>query len=814
MQVDDLLVEVRDVNLTRIGQLLPDDLEDLAVVARVNDVGAWSLTLPDLVLDEAGNVVEHALCAALRTAGAGIIVTGPDGVILSGPMTDATYEAKSSSDAGVWTIKGVSDAILLADALAFPDPASADPGAQTRANDVRTGSAEDLLRRYVAYNIANGALTSPPSGWAPAGRLVGLRSRLRLYTPSLHRGATLTRSPRFDNLLELCQSIAATSGLVFDIVQVDDLLEFRVTEAADRSAFVRMDVENEQLDSVGYGYASPTATRPIVAGQGEGTERTIIERTSADAAEAESLWGRRIERFVDQRQTEVLAELEQAGDDLLAAEGTTVTSTQATPSEDLLLTYLVDWRLGDLVTVVVGGVEAKAKVVEVSLIVRDGVRVGATLGDPVGFDPEDVAYSRAAKVEERVSAIERNLEVGGATVLKGTIDPAWTTGLPRVNIDGQTGYTAGLPWVGSSMPSPGDRVGLGTAAGGALVILGPLNEFTSLGRYLDLSPYLHADCKPYNLDWDAAGMGISLEGYVQLHGLVVLSTSTVATNGATIGTLPEGFRPDRTRVVGVNNSDSSKVIYIRPDGTIKVGPGFAVGSYVSLDNAVYPAAGVATWTDVTTYASGFSAHASAEYAPAYWKDPLGLVWTVGLVRHPATAAPADNTRMLSLPASCAPAHELHVVSSAWDAFGLYGVKSDASVNYKTGSTWTSGGWTSLDSAPWAAADCVLPLVQPKQIGTSRYGTTFPAPGLRRTPGGLVVMQGLLLNPTGNSVPLWTAPTGFRTGHALRHAAQNQARGRLDIGTAPGGSSTGPTVLSQGAANAWFSLDGHAYIATS
>src|SRR5690606_39291825 len=57
---------------------------------------------------------------------------------------------------------------------------------------------------------------------------------------------------------------------------------------------------------------APTCTAAIVAGQGEGTARTIIER-----AVAASPWGR-IESFVDRRDTDDMAELRAAGDSALA----------------------------------------------------------------------------------------------------------------------------------------------------------------------------------------------------------------------------------------------------------------------------------------------------------------------------------------------------------------------------------------------------------------------------------------------------------------------------------------------------------------
>ncbi|GEB46947.1 hypothetical protein MTE01_28920 [Microbacterium testaceum] len=407
MIVNDLVVEVRDVNLRRVAQLTTEDLGGLVTVMRANDVGSWEIKLPDQVLDPStGQWNAHEGSTHLRKEGAGLIITGPDGVILSGPMLSATFEATAADLSGAWTIAGVSDAVVLADALAFPDPAVADPNAQTRANDTRTGSAEDLLRAYVSANIAD---------TAPATRRTGFRSRLTVYSPSQGLGPALTTSPRFDNLLELLRKIAGAGGLRFDVTQQGEGLVFSVWQPADRSAYVRMDVANDLLNSVTYGYGSPTATRAIVAGQGQGTERYLVSRTSTASVAAETAWGRPIERFLDQRQADEATELEQAGDALLSEGGATVTGVRATPADDSAMTYLRDWRVGDFVAVVVDDLEPKAAVTEAALkVVGPAVLFSVTLGDPSAFDADAAADAKSISTTSRVSALERNVEFANA----------------------------------------------------------------------------------------------------------------------------------------------------------------------------------------------------------------------------------------------------------------------------------------------------------------------------------------------------------------------------------------------------------------
>ncbi|AWY05705.1 minor tail protein [Microbacterium phage Percival] len=410
MNASELVVEVRDVNLARVAQLTEADLSGLIVATRQNDVGSWQLTLPDTVLDEAtGQWIEHAAAQHLRKEGAGIVVTAPGPgttfeTLISGPMTSATYVADENDLTGKWSFTGVSDLVLLADGVAFPQPTNADPSTQTKSHDQRTGTAEDLIRQYVAYNICG--------THAPAGRIVGLRSRLTLRGTSQGRGPSLTKSVRFENLLELCQSIAFQGGLNFDIVQVGSSLELVITTPTDRTKTIRMDMANQLLKSVTYGYGAPTTTVAVVAGQGEGTDRRILSRTSDEAASAETRWGRRVERFIDQRQTDVDAELIQKGDEEVLAGAASATGLQAAPTDTDAMLYLRDWRTGDYISVVVEGQEVAAKVTEAAISV-DGSAVVfvATLGDPGAFDVDAASDRRANATNSRVSALERVAEV-------------------------------------------------------------------------------------------------------------------------------------------------------------------------------------------------------------------------------------------------------------------------------------------------------------------------------------------------------------------------------------------------------------------
>lgn len=385
MLISDITVEVRDDTFNRIGQILPKDLVGFKAVLRFNNVGSWEITLP------AG----HEVGEILRLPGSGIIVTGPSGVILSGPTMSATNSKTRENPNGEWLITGVDDSVILGERLAYPDPTSADVTAQATPYDVRHTIASTAMIGYVSDNIG------------PTGALQRKISNLSVVAdPAL--GSYVYPAARFDILGELLSGIASIDGLGFDVKQTDGILEFQVYQPEDRSGYIRMDVANNTLSSTQYAYGSHSLSRAIVAGQGEGSNRQFVEVTSTESLSAETLWGRRIETFIDQRNTSDADELEQAGQEKLADGGATLTSVDVTPSSDLTMAYGQDWGLGDKVTVVVDEQEVQAIVTTVSMSIEsDGIRVGATVGEPTGVDYESKMAKRSTNTAQRVNALER-----------------------------------------------------------------------------------------------------------------------------------------------------------------------------------------------------------------------------------------------------------------------------------------------------------------------------------------------------------------------------------------------------------------------
>lgn len=395
MLLTDLIVEVRDSTLTRVGQLLPSDLVGATFVTRFNNVGSWSVKLTS----------DLPLADVLRTPGSGLVVTGPQGTIISGPTVSAKLEQTKDDPQGVWVIDGSDDSILLTERLAYPTPSVSDVTAQINAHDVRTGNAETVLKAYVEDNI---------SLYAGTDRAIAVLD----IEADASRGSVVTGRARFDQLQELLYPLAQTGGIGYTIEQNGDLLVFQVYEPIDQTGTIRMDVDNGRLTSAEYVYQSPKATRAIVAGAGVATERLFYEGTSTDSLLAESVWGRRIERFIDDRGSDVAGELIQAADEALVDEGKTIVNLAVTPSDDQNMRYGFEWNLGDKVTVVVGETEASAVVTEVGISIQpDGVRVGATVGTPVAVDFESKLISKVSTQDTRIGNLERNSTGYGVTTI-------------------------------------------------------------------------------------------------------------------------------------------------------------------------------------------------------------------------------------------------------------------------------------------------------------------------------------------------------------------------------------------------------------
>jgi hypothetical protein len=385
MKLDDLTLEVRNRNRQRVGQLVGADLVGAQFILRYNNVGSWRLNI----------AATSELVDDLRTPGFGIILTGPNGVLFSGPVLSAKLVQSQDNLEGLWQIEGADDSLILQDRLAYPDPSNANVATQSVTSDVRSGNAETVIKGYVDANLVSG-----PSVRRVAGLSVAIDQG---------RGAFVNGGSRFTNFQELLYDLAQLGGIGYEIRQENTNLVFDVYEPVNRSADVRLDIANDRLRSSEYAYAVPALTRAIVGGAGEALDRLFREVNTTESSAAEVSWGRRIEQFVDDRGTEEIDQLTQKGLEALIDEGKTRVSMSVTPSDNITMLYGVDWGLGDTVTVVVNNIEATAVVYEVGIgIQADGVYLAATVGNPTPLEFESKLVSTQTEHETRISNLERH----------------------------------------------------------------------------------------------------------------------------------------------------------------------------------------------------------------------------------------------------------------------------------------------------------------------------------------------------------------------------------------------------------------------
>jgi microcystin-dependent protein len=386
--------------LNRVGQLTPSDgLTSFKATLRLNNVGSWQIDVPE----------GRPLADALRAPGSGIVVTNAvtGQVVISGPTVAATKTSESGEAVALWSIRGADDTVLLAERLAYPTPTSADVTAQTAAYDaVSATKASTAMIGYVRRNLV--------SGVAPAARAV---TGVTTYAdPGV--GSFISYAARFDVLGQVCSDIANVDGLAFDMYQNGTSIVFKVWQPTDLSKTVRLDIANNTLQKSTYGYGYGIS-RAIVGGQGEGAARTFTEVSTSASLQTESSFGRRVERFVDQRQEADSAKLTVAGQSTLADSGGLITSVDVVPTSDTTMRPLVDFNLGDKVSVVVAAQEVSAVITQLSMSVTDmGVYVGITVGNPVGVDFDAITAKRATDSTARVSNLETldNVAVSGSKI--------------------------------------------------------------------------------------------------------------------------------------------------------------------------------------------------------------------------------------------------------------------------------------------------------------------------------------------------------------------------------------------------------------
>lgn len=366
-----LTVWAVDSGRIRRGQLVP---VACTAVLRDADVGTFQVT------------VKADDLAARVGGGWRVIIQDGDETILSGPVTEI---APDLADRSV-TLTGVSDLVHIADRLTYPDPSKPANQQTAVAYYKRTAPAATVIDDLVYRNAGAAALA--------ARQVPGL---VMVVAGGGGLGAPVTANLRFKNLLEEARRLARLGGVTFDAVQDGALIRFQFRVPVDRSRQARFSDGNGGVTDGSYSLAAPTATTVVVAGQGEGAARNVIERSRA------STWARRVEVFKDQRDTDDAAELEQSATEQLD-EGAAGAGASFTVAETTGLRYGTDYRLGDTVTVELGAATISEPVRQVELTWDGHGRTASLiLGDHDEADNKTPAWVKRIKnLDARVRGME------------------------------------------------------------------------------------------------------------------------------------------------------------------------------------------------------------------------------------------------------------------------------------------------------------------------------------------------------------------------------------------------------------------------
>lgn len=372
---------VRDASRELVAQI--DDFSSAAFSIPFNDVGGWLVT---------GIPMESRAGAALGP-GSGIVAVRDDEVEFTGPLLFPSV--RWDKDGWVIDASGSSDDLALWGRITFPAAPSLDLNAAY--SDDRSGTASTVMRQYVDVNAGPGADVT--RRWA------GLTLAA---DPAI--GSAVSFSARNESLGDVLAQLAIVGGDIgFRVAQELDGsdLEFSVYEPEDVSGSAIFQPGLGNLAAYTYSAKAPTVTRTIVGGQGEGTLRTFVERSDPVA---EALWGMRLESFVDQRNTSVTDELEQAGDEELADNGAQ-TSIELEPVDTDAVSYGVHYRVGSLVTVrTLEGVEVIDRVRQVEIALGpNGETITPTVGTPGAREASASDDAAVALLLDRITRLSRRL---------------------------------------------------------------------------------------------------------------------------------------------------------------------------------------------------------------------------------------------------------------------------------------------------------------------------------------------------------------------------------------------------------------------
>lgn len=384
-------VEVRD-GLTRTAEVT-DWLDQIVLKLRFNQASKFTL-------DGA-----PALSSRLPL-GAGVYFSRDGQPVASGIVTEPAEE-RSAGQRQV-TVHGIDDLGRLDGRIVLPDPTLPPDDPDQPNVDRQTGPAETVIKHYVTANAGPDAITfTAPT---PAGGTVDVDLAIEGLTVAtdVARGETVTGRGRYHPLLTYCATLAARGALGMQAVYqpAAEQIVFDVYEPRDLTALVKIGVGFGNLEEWRRRIALPEATVAVAGGRGEGADRLV--RVMADPiVEVVGPWL----TWLDQRNAgdeDDPADQQAALDDALtdALDGLD-DELSITARDTYQIQFGRDYRLGDLVTVVIENEPIVKVIDEVEITVTpDGEQVRPSVGGSA--DRRWDLYDRLGAIESRLADLARS----------------------------------------------------------------------------------------------------------------------------------------------------------------------------------------------------------------------------------------------------------------------------------------------------------------------------------------------------------------------------------------------------------------------
>ncbi|KDA05566.1 hypothetical protein DC31_13945 [Microbacterium sp. CH12i] len=373
---------LRTVVSDAAGEYLTDFTSRGTVVQR-----AYAAHTAAMVIPESHPVVATMLGADGARGAVWMVSVDEDaGTLTSELVCSGRVLSLSGEDApyGTVGVNVVDDKSLLDSILGWQVPGAPLAGQSAAEYATYTGPTETRVKAAVAANVARLGLA-----WD--------------VVPTRGKGTTGTLELRMHDLTRKVMPLLEADRLILSVIR-EDTGRWTV-DVVEGATFPRpLTPMSGVLQSWSWVIEQPTATRVVIGGRGEGTEREFQQVT--DTARETAL-GLPLEVFIDARNTEEGSDITPSGWDELADR-----SGKAGFTADLLesswFSFPDGYRLGDRVNIEVGALSVDDVITQVVISddPENGFRVKPTVGLATA-DPQEQLLALVKKISTQVRGLER-----------------------------------------------------------------------------------------------------------------------------------------------------------------------------------------------------------------------------------------------------------------------------------------------------------------------------------------------------------------------------------------------------------------------